>query len=168
MLKDQIKILMLLMSYLLCLASIFTSHKSFQMGPREMPILKPQVARFCSTIFKERNKCRKNPNSQADCPKIQQQASHCESGVKKAYQTINAGGCPYQLRDVTLCELERCGGYHGVSVLEAQNGNNRHAGMDAVEGCMHHCDAARKKLDKCVLDKVEEKLKKHGIKMQQR
>ena len=169
MLPEKVKLALLIGSYVVCVGSLFTSHKSFQMGPRDLPILKPQVNRFCTSVFKARNKCRKNANATPECSKINQQSTQCESAVKHAYKKINGGGCPFQLRDVTLCELERCGGYHGVSVLESQNdSNNRNAVWDSVEGCMHHCDAVRKQLDKCVVDKVERQLKKYGIQIQQR
>lgn len=82
------------------------------------------------------------------------------------------GGCPHQLQDVTLCELERCGGYHGISVL--RTGNNRKRGdynngppMDAAEGCMHHCDAVRKQLNVCVMENVKKRLQKYGIKVEE-
>jgi hypothetical protein len=170
MFQEKLKLAVLLGSYIFCVLTLFTSHKSFQMGPRDLPILKPQPQRFCSSVFRSQTRCQKDPQSSDQCPKINHQASQCEAAVRQAYRKINAGGCPYELREVTLCELERCGGYHGISVLESQNSNNRNKNgmMDAVEGCMHHCDAARKQLDKCVLDIVEKKLQKYGIKIQQR
>jgi hypothetical protein len=174
MLREKVKIGVLLVAVLVCLGSLVTSHKSFQMGPRDLPTLQPQVMQHCKSIHKARDACLDHlkPKQQQECPTAIHQASQCEAAVIKAYRIINMGGCPHQLQDVTLCELERCGGYHGISVLRASSirkrgDNNNMPLIDGVEGCMHHCDAVRKRLDVCVTENVKKTLQKYGIKVQE-
>jgi hypothetical protein len=179
MLQEKFKVALLLSALLVCLGSVLTSHKSFQMGTRDLPTLQPQVMQYCKSIHKARDSCldqhlkSSQQHQQQKCPTIIHQASQCEGAVLKAYQIINMGGCPHQLQDMTLCELERCGGYHGIGVLRTSNSrkrgdhNNNGPIMDAVEGCMHHCDAVRKQLNVCVTKNVKKTLQRYGIQVQE-
>ena len=186
--REKDKLGLLLGSLLICALSLLTSQKSFDMGTRDLPLLQPQIHKFCKASFKARNKCQtsnhsnnnNNPQQQpasssnAACRDSQQQASQCEKAVQKAYRSINMGGCPHELRDVTLCELERCGGYHGVSVIH----NHLH-GMDQTTptngrtsratagGCVEHCQVARTTLETCVTQHVQKQLRHYGIQPQQ-
>lgn len=154
--KEKLKLGLLATCLLVSLISLFTSHKTFQMGPRDLPQLQPQVQRFCSLIQKAKSKCldrQKSGSRPVDyCQDIIHHASQCPYVVQQAYRYINMGGCPYELRDVTLCELERCGGYHG-------------SGHDpfSQEGCVQHCDHIRKQLEACVRKSVEYYLQKYGL-----
>ena len=172
--REQAKLALLVGSLLICLGSLLTSQKSFQMGSRDLPLLQPQVQKFCKSIFRARNKCLPRQPSNAavatttttitaTCQDVLQQASHCETAVQQAYRSINMGGCPHELRDVTLCELERCGGYHGVSVIHNHLPNRN---MDATGGCVEHCDAVKKTLETCVTQHVQQHLRQYGIQMQ--
>lgn len=172
--REKAKLALLAGLFLVCLGSIATSQKSFQMGTRDLPLLQPQVRKFCEAIFKARktNNCRKGQQSDVvagtdtttssnNCQEILQQASSCETAVTQAYRTINMGGCPHEMRDVTLCELERCGGYHGISVVHNHLPTSR--AMDATMGCVHHCDAFKKTLETCVTKHVQHELKQYGL-----
>ena len=184
--REKAKLGLLLGSLLICGLSLLTSQKSFEMGTRDLPLLQPQVHKFCKSSFKARNKCQtpiKNNNapqqeqsqsSNAECREIQQQASQCEKAVQKAYRSINMGGCPHELRDVTLCELERCGGYHGVSVIhnhlhgmdQTTQNNGRTSGATAG-GCVEHCRVVHDTLETCVTQHVQKQLQQYGIQPQQ-
>ncbi|CAB9502928.1 expressed unknown protein [Seminavis robusta] len=171
--KENVKLGFLLSSLLFCLGSLVTSHKSFQMGPRDLPTLQPNVKQFCRFVYKARDRCLDEKKRQdPSCPSIMTQASQCEGAVKLAYRSINTWGCSYQLRDQTLCELERCGGYHGVSVLRTNDapkvmGANSEEFKEAVEGCANHCNTIRKRLDQCIQDNVHKVLKKQGIRVKE-
>ena len=157
--REKAKLGLLASLLVLALGSLLTSHKSFQMGPRDLPQLAPQVPRFCASIQKAKDKCIKNQsNSNSNnnnCKDLIQQASQtCPMAVKEAYRHVNMGGCPYELRDVTLCELERCGGYHFS--------NNAHDPF-SQEGCVLHCDPVRKSLENCIRNIVNNYFRKYSL-----
>ena len=192
-LREKAKLGLLLGSFLICGLSLLTSQKSFEMGTRDLPVLQPQVTKFCHTYVQARNRqCHRGAagSSQqllrpddattsmisSSCRVIEQHVSQCEKAVQKAYRSINMGGCPHELRDVTLCELERCGGYHGVSVIY---NHLQQGGLDSssssyqvsssgtrnrnIEGCVEHCQAAQKTLERCVTKHVQEQLQHYGV-----
>jgi hypothetical protein len=156
MLPEKAKLGVLCFFLSVCLVSVLNSYKTFQMGPRDLPVLQPQVKRFCKGVHKALNKCldrhdkEKHPTDY--CEDVSRQSSQCGTAVKEAYRFINMAGCPHQLRDVTLCELERCGGYHG----------SNHDPF-SQEGCITHCDQVRKTLETCINEGVNIYFEKYGI-----
>jgi len=54
-LHERAKLLLLILVYALCLITILTSHKGFQLGPRELPLLDPNkvMNRYCKSIWRK-------------------------------------------------------------------------------------------------------------------
>jgi len=170
-LRETFKIALLAGCLLLCFGSVFTSQKSFAMGSRELPRLQPQIHKFCSKFLKALNKCQQqqqqqqqhlSTNPSSSCSDVTfQQVTQCETAVQQAYRHINMGGCPHELRDVALCELERCGGYHGASVIHNHLPTSRR--QDATMGCVTHCDRPKEILEMCVTKHVQDKMKQYEL-----
>ena len=239
-LQERAKLLLLVLVYALCLITILTSHKGFQLGPRELPLLDPNkgMNRYCKTIWRKaaNHKCLllaqnnehysyrppptmrqlanrqvvpaendilthhldsqrhlvtasdlsppKSPNTgshaAAICPDILQQASTCQMAVQQAFRHVNMGGCSYDILEVTLCVMERCGGYptttgHGATTTNAMFTTEMGAGptgdivgsaprrQESEGACRHHCEHAHQALDTCIQTNVQHYLKHYGI-----
>lgn len=133
--KDQTKLYLLFFSYLLFLSTLFTS-SSFSLGHRTIQTMSAPVHRFCRTPRNEVKKCLDGQDGDQQCKSQLNQASKCESVLKRAFRYINMGGCPYEIQSVAVCETEWCEGVQADKQGQAD--------------CRKECAKARKALDQCV------------------
>lgn len=62
--------------------------------------------------------------------------SKCENAVKRGFKHVNMGGCPYEMKQKALCEIEWC----------EDEGTSNH--------CREECAKVRSALDDCVKDNI--------------
>ncbi len=108
-------------------------------GPNNQKFCKipRQIARECE------GKANANPTDGNNCNSHREVAKKCERVVRKAFRNINMGGCPKQIKLLTLCEDEWC--YH-----------------DRMS-CQKECAGVRKNLLVCVQETVELYFKRNGF-----
>lgn len=146
MLSDPAKLIFLAVCMTVSLGSFLTS-PSIAMSNAAMRKLAPKTRQHCSKQMKAVDQCK--PNSDPDnCIGLQQAALTCEKVVKKVYQHINLGGCPYEIKAVTLCEDEWC----SMSRKPAD-----------IESCRKECSVVRETLNTCIATQVSTFFRKYGL-----
>ena len=133
-LSEQTKLGLFTVAFVLCLATLFTSH-----GGGDLPRANARMGQYCQTERKTARAC------QEDCQPAKMQLEKCESTVKQAFRRINLGGCPWELQTVALCEDEWCRG--GASMME----------------CQEECSTVRSQLNTCMENIINAYLKKGGF-----
>jgi hypothetical protein len=148
MLSDPVKLLVLAVLTVLCLGTLFTS-PSITMGNPSMRVLSPNVRQRCMVPRKQVNKkCASSSKetSSAVCTELQRVVERCDRTVRRAYQHINLGGCPLEIKSVTLCEDEWC-----------------HSSASDASSCEGECATVRESLANCVQQQVFFYLKRSGL-----
>ena len=141
MLSDPMKLLLLAICTLACLGTLFTS-PSITMENAAMRVLSPSVRQFCDAPLQAAREC--SAESRASCRDLEKVVKECQSVVQKAYRHINLGGCPFQIKALTLCEAEWC-----------RTGD--------MSSCERECSAVRESLSKCTRRQVEMFLHRNGL-----
>jgi hypothetical protein len=141
MLSDPTKLLLLAICMVACLGTLFTS-PSITMGNAAMRVLAPPVRQHCMAPRQAANKCSKE--SKAPCPDLDKVVVKCQSVVERAYRHINLGGCPFEIKALTLCEAEWCQSGDGAS-------------------CERECSNVRESLSSCIQRQVAAFLNRNGI-----
>jgi len=141
MLSDAIKLLILALAVTACLCTLFTS-PSTTTGNGSMKRLAPPVRQHCATARKSASKC--SSESQAQCHDLEEVVLKCENAVKKAYQHINLGGCPFEIKALTLCEAEWCL-------------------MDDLASCDRECANVKESLSNCVQGELTSFFRRNGL-----
>jgi len=156
--NDTIKLWFLAAIYATCIFTLFTSTST---GNKGMGKMSPTIHRFCKSPRLKAKKClegppgllaaedenedsKKNENN-SQCASWMKQATICENSVKKAFQFINMGGCPSQMKDVAACENEWC------------------SDDDDPKACEKECAQVRIVLDQCVMTHVHSFLQQNGL-----
>jgi hypothetical protein len=134
MLSDPAKLVLLGLCFIGCLATLFTS-PGLSMGNAELRSLNPPVDRLCKKPREEAKKC------------VGPRVTKCEKAISQAYKDINMGGCPHELKTVTLCEAEWC--QPGASPDRS--------------ACKRECGNVREDLQTCIQKHVEQYFSKHGL-----
>lgn len=129
MLSDAGKIILLAVLMTICIVTFFSS-TTISMGSSPMGKLRKQE--HCEEPRKVARICLEQGN--VDCSDVTRAASKCESVVRRAYQHINFGGCPYELQAQHLCEAEWC---------QADSGGD-------PASCQRECFNVRQSLKTCV------------------
>lgn len=138
-LSDRVKIALLVVGYILCLATLWTA-PSMTMGNAAMRVVSPPMRQHCKAVTTN-GRCDADDK---DCQAGQATADKCSHVVRQAYRWINLGGCPNQIKAWTLCEVEWC------------QGGDRTA-------CMNECAAVRESLQACKQWVVESYLARNGL-----
>jgi hypothetical protein len=145
MLSDPAKLVLLCLCFIGCLATLFTS-PGLSMGNAELRSINPPVERLCKKPREEARKCVEQ--GEASCKGLKRpRFTKCENAISQAYKDINMGGCPHELKVVTLCEAEWC--QPGAS-------SDRSA-------CKRECGNVREALQTCIQKHVGQYFSKHGL-----
>eukprot|EP00980_Cylindrotheca_fusiformis_P003118 scaffold721_cov131-Cylindrotheca_fusiformis.AAC.8 len=143
MVSDQTKIALLAICTIACLGTFFTS-SSIAMGNAGMRILSPQTRQHCAAPNRAASECQKEGKSCASQAAV---ATKCKEAVKRAYRHINLGGCPSEIKALSLCEEEWC---HSV-------------GLPSDSSCVQECSKVREGLNSCVERQTQVYFKKYGL-----
>jgi hypothetical protein len=141
MLSDPAKLVLLGLCFIGCLATLFTS-PGLSMGNAELRSLNPPVDRLCKKPREEAKKCVEQGEG-LKRPRV----TKCEKAISQAYKDINMGGCPHELKTVTLCEAEWC--QPGASPDRS--------------ACKRECGNVREDLQTCIQKHVDQYFSKHGL-----
>ena len=141
MLSDPLKLFFLAICTIGCLSTLFTS-ASIRMGHSSMGVMTPR--NHCMAAKRAVNQC-KTQSSKGPCKTLEEAASKCQKAVKQAYRHINLGGCPFEIKSLTLCEAEWC------------RSNSR------FQDCEKECSMVRKNLDTCIENQVLNYFLKSGL-----
>mmetsp|Transcript_1569 Transcript_1569/g.2916 ORF Transcript_1569/g.2916 Transcript_1569/m.2916 type:complete len:147 (-) Transcript_1569:1013-1453(-) len=139
MLSDLGKLSLLVILTAGCLATMFTSPSTTMHNPN-MRVLAPPLGQFCKAPRDSVKQCSKDKE---DCIQSEKSLQNCESVVKQAIRHINLGGCPFQIKALTLCEDEWC-----------QN----------PKSCQEECAGVRESLTLCIRDTILSQFQKNGLK----
>ena len=149
--RDTIKFFSLVALTLVCIGSFFTSPSISMMNPsmRVITAIDANTRKFCSAPRKEAKECENRINvdssgGKEDCNKYGEVAKKCERVVRKAFRYINMGGCPKQLKLLTLCENEWC--YQDPTL------------------CQKECAVVKNSLSLCIQERIEHYFKRNGLK----
>lgn len=137
MLTDGRKLILLALCIVGCIGSYFTSTSV------DIKKLSPRYFEHCLVPTQVMKACHKK-----DVPACNEEhawAEKCHAVVSEAYRYINLGGCPWELRSVSLCEAEWCDG------------------VRRDRSCEEECTGVRKKLTSCVNRQVQNFFKKRGL-----
>jgi hypothetical protein len=145
MLSDRAKLLMLAISMLACLGTLITS-PSISMGNAAMRVLSAPVRKHCMAPRKAANKC--STEAKTPCTDLDKVVTKCERVAKRAYQHINLGGCPFEIKAVTLCEAEWC-----------------HSGGLDGSACQRECANAKESLTTCIERQVSSFFRRNRLKI---
>ncbi|VEU37042.1 unnamed protein product [Pseudo-nitzschia multistriata] len=123
------------------------------MGNPSMRVLATGVEKFCIESQEKAIHCeksmKKDPMGSSmtteNCSSHQKTAQKCEKVVRKAFHDINMGGCPKQIKILTLCEDEWCHQHDTTS-------------------CQKECAVVRQQLSICVKQRVMHHFKRNGLK----
>jgi hypothetical protein len=143
MLSDRAKLSLLAMCTMACLGTFFTS-SSIAMGNAAMRVLSPRTRQHCMAPIRASNQCQKEGNA---CTFQKAVATRCEAVVKRAYRHINLGGCPSEIKALSLCEAEWC---HST-------------GFPADSSCVQECSIVKETLSNCVQRQVQSFFRKNGL-----
>ena len=140
MLSDRVKMLLPALIVCVCLATMFTS-SSIIMSNADMSTLRPPVNQLCRNALSAKAACKASQNQ--NCRDADDAAYKCERAVRKAYQHINFGGCPYEIKAVTLCKAEWCQVPDGA--------------------CQRECAGVTEQMNQCVKKNVRNFFQWHGL-----
>lgn len=148
MISDRSKLLLLVVLTVVCLGTIFTS-PSTTMGNPNMRVLSPPVRQFCkapreAAADKGCSNAKHSSEKPQECSSLMKAVQTCDRMLQRAFQHINLGGCPFQIKAVTLCEDEWC----------------RHD----PKSCMEECSGVRESLSVCTQQQVSSYFQRHGLK----
>ena len=141
MLSDPQKLFLLAICTIGCLSTLFTS-ASIRMGNSSMGVMTPR--NHCMNSKKAVNQCK--TQGKAPCNTLEVAASKCQKAVKEAYRHINLGGCPFEIKSLTLCEAEWC-----------------RSSSSSFQQCEKECSMVRKNLDTCIESQVSNYFLKNGL-----
>ena len=150
---DKIKFFCLMALTLVCIRSLFTSQSISMMNPsmRVITAMDANKQKFCAELRKVATGCEardsneKFSETQENCKKHREVANKCVRVVQNAFRYINMGGCPKQIKLLTLCEDEWCHQQDPTS-------------------CRKECAGVRKNLSICVEETMEFYFKTNGLK----
>lgn len=132
-----------------CLSTMFFS-PSTTMHNSNMKVLSPPLQQFCKAARVDAQECRKtndsNGNQIMHCSLLEKQVAKCEKTVRRAFQDINLGGCPFPIRSLTLCEDEWC------------------RGRSDPTSCDEECSGVREQLSSCIQQHVSRHFEWAGLK----
>lgn len=150
---DVVKLLLLPVMILACLSTLWTS-SSIQFNNADFRVLSPQVQTYCRAprqqTVKECEAAAAAPGAPPpsfDCQRLQTSLKQCESAVKKAYRDINIGGCPWEIKSLTLCENEWCRG-----------------SPNDASSCQTECAGVRESLTACIQRRVAVYFRRNRLK----
>ena len=147
--KDHLKLGLLALCWLLCLGTLFTSPTITQGNP-DMGQLKTNTIEACTVPRRKRNECLKNnkaSSSSSSCDGYEYNLKKCERAVKRAYQHINLGGCPFEIKSSNLCDAEWCQGGGGSN----------------FESCQKECSGVRESLSSCIHKQILSYFNRFGL-----
>ena len=153
-LPDYAKLLLLFLITTASLSTLLTS-PSITMGNAKMRVLSPQPQQFCTAPRKRARECENAAAAEDNnkdggtlkCNYLTEAVHQCEKMVERAYRSINLGGCPFQIKSLTLCEDEWC---HNVS-------------PQGIKSCQDECAQVRRSLATCVEQRVIERFRWNGL-----
>jgi hypothetical protein len=146
---DITKLILLGIVTAACLGTIFISPTTTMNNPN-MRILASNTRQFCKVPREAVQKCSNNnkkknhDNSDVNCNQAEQSLQKCQNVVNRAFQHINLGGCPHQIKALTLCEDEWC---------------NSHD----VKSCQEECNGVREPLSVCIRQHVTSFFQRNGL-----
>jgi hypothetical protein len=151
--RDHVKLFCLMALTAVCIGSFFTS-QSIAMANPSMHVLTADMQKFCAEPRNAARSCEKmtisdtSDNSskrKEDCTPYRETAQKCDKVVQNAFRYINMGGCPKQIKFLTLCEDEWCQNQDPAS-------------------CHQECAGVRKNVSLCVQEKVRHYFKRNNLK----
>ena len=153
--RDHVKLFLLMALTVACMGTLFVS-QSIAMRNPSMRVLTAgggNTRKFCMEPRKAARECEKRANTDAsdsskrkeNCITYRLVVQKCENAVKKAYGDINMGGCPKQIKLLTLCEDEWC--HH----------------QDPTS-CQKECAGVRENVSVCVQQRIMQYFKWNGLK----
>lgn len=145
MLSDPAKLTLLVVLTVSCLSTILFA-PSTTMHNSSMKVLSPPLRQFCMTPRDAAQECRKTKSEQEDkrsCNLFDKNVVKCENVVRRAFRHMNLGGCPFQIKALTLCEDEWC---H----------------QDPIS-CNKRCSGVREALSSCIQQQVASYLERNGL-----
>jgi hypothetical protein len=101
--SDRIKVGILAMGYVICLATVWTA-PSITMGDASMRRITPPIRQLCKAPQIAANQCHSGPG----CRALKADTVKCQQTAREAYRYINLGGCSMEIKALTLCEAEWC------------------------------------------------------------
>jgi hypothetical protein len=154
--RDHVKFFCLLALTVVCIGSFFTSQSIAMANPsmRVLSAVDRDMQTFCAEPRKAARNCEKMTNADTsdnfskrkeDCTPYRETAQKCDKVVQNAFRYINMGGCPKQIKLLTLCEDEWCRNQDPAS-------------------CHQECAGVRKNLSLCVQEKVRHYFKRNKLK----
>lgn len=154
MLPDSAKLVLLLLISAGCMSTLFTS-PSIALQDANMRVLSPEAAQFCKAPRNIATECESSvapgdnnkDGKTLKCNSLLKGVQKCDSIVKKAYRSINLGGCPFEIKYLTLCEDEWCQ-------------NESHEG---IKSCRDECAGVRESLTTCVEKRVIDAFRWNGL-----
>lgn len=143
MFSDRAKLLLLVASTALFLGTLLTSPSTTTNNPN-MRVLVAPVRQFCKAPREAATACSKRGEHQTECARLTQSVQTCDRVLKGAFRDINLGGCPFQIKAVTLCEDEWC----------------RHD----PKSCLEECSSVKAFLASCIQRHVASYFQRNGLK----
>ena len=142
--QDFFKFSCLVVVTLMCLGSMFTSQSIAMNNPSMRILTDRDVQQFCKEPRAAAIRDCKSDNSISNCSVLRQAAQDCENVLQGALRYINMGGCPHQIKSLTLCEDEWC-----------RYGDRA--------SCQKECDTVRTNLSTCVQETVLHYFRKKNL-----
>ena len=148
---DIAKLTLLVIVTAACLGTIFISPTTTMNNPN-MRTLASNTRQFCKVPRETVQDCSNNNKKKndentgidTDCSRAEQSLQKCQSIVNHAFQYINLGGCPYQIKAVTLCEDEWCN-------------------TEDIKSCQEECNGVIESLSVCIRQHVTSFFQRNGL-----
>ena len=123
-----------------CLSTIFTASSTSMMNAK-LRVIPAPVQHHCRKPLALLRACQ--AEGKESCSELDLHANKCKNVIRRAFQHINMGGCPYEIKAVTLCEAEWCTGDNSA--------------------CRKECALVRESLTNCVNRHVSAFFQKNNL-----
>jgi hypothetical protein len=146
-------------------------------GHANFPVLSPKLQTHCGPIRKALKECEdgdkptetksktmpKDVDASPDAcssparkdeevNRLRHDLKICEKTVRKAYRDINIGGCPFEIKSLSLCENEWCHGSASQSLLPSSSAF-----------CQTECAGVKEKLENCIEQHIQQYFRRAGL-----
>jgi hypothetical protein len=137
------------------MGTLFTSPSILMKNPSMLTAGGGNTQRFCMVPMKALKECEKKQSKiiigekeEQECKNRRLNVQKCNMVVKQAFaRDINMGGCPKQIKFVTLCEDEWC---HQTSTTDQKS-------------CQKECAGVRESLNVCINQRMMKYFKWNGL-----
>lgn len=94
-------------------------------------------------------------SSSNNCEQYKKLLTKCQSAVKVAFQHINLGGCSYENKLNTMCQMEWCNDSAGRMRISSSS--------STTNSCHEECTQVHQNLNDCINRNVHNYMKKYGV-----